>query len=335
MSWLFSQALVEASSAVTSSDGQPSAQLNVMPTQHKFWRNDKTMEPSSLSRFGLTCAVLTEGRGQELLTSYLAGFRARTSALQGGVKDLTAHGRDSGESSRGWFATFDPDSSTWRTAQRSLLGDSELFLETWPRWGSMRDGVSCLRPTPALPICESEFGLWPTPNVPNGGRAMSKEMALNGGYTEEGKKRQVDLGSAVRYWPTPVASDTGRRSKPYAQGGTALSLAIKLWPTPTASDWRSGKASQVTHDKNSRPLREAVTKYPTPSTIGINGGSHSRAAAVKRGQDVKEVNGGSLNPTWVEWLMGWPLGWTDLKPLAMDRFQEFVQQHGECSEASK
>ena len=30
-------------------------------------------------------------------------------------------------------------------------------------------------------------------------------------------------------------------------------------------------------------------------------------------------NGGSLNPTWVEWLMGWPLGWTDLKPLETDK----------------
>jgi hypothetical protein len=38
--------------------------------------------------------------------------------------------------------------------------------------------------------------------------------------------------------------------------------------------------------------------------------------------------GGKLNPTWVEWLMGWPLGWTDLKPLEMDKFQQWQQQHG-------
>ena len=31
--------------------------------------------------------------------------------------------------------------------------------------------------------------------------------------------------------------------------------------------------------------------------------------------------GGKLNPTWVEWLMGWPLGWTDLKPLEMVKYQ--------------
>jgi len=34
-----------------------------------------------------------------------------------------------------------------------------------------------------------------------------------------------------------------------------------------------------------------------------------------------------LNPMWVEWLMGWPLGWTDLKPLEMDKFQSWQHSH--------
>ena len=34
---------------------------------------------------------------------------------------------------------------------------------------------------------------------------------------------------------------------------------------------------------------------------------------------------GQLNPSWVEWLMAWPIGWTDLKPLATDKFR-IVQQ---------
>jgi len=39
--------------------------------------------------------------------------------------------------------------------------------------------------------------------------------------------------------------------------------------------------------------------------------------------------GGHLNPTWVEWLMGWPLEWTDLKPLEMDKCLYARQPHGE------
>ncbi len=40
------------------------------------------------------------------------------------------------------------------------------------------------------------------------------------------------------------------------------------------------------------------------------------------------VMGGKLNPQWVEWLMGWPMGWTELQRLEMDRFQLWQQQHG-------
>jgi hypothetical protein len=35
-----------------------------------------------------------------------------------------------------------------------------------------------------------------------------------------------------------------------------------------------------------------------------------------------------LNPLFAESVMMWPLGWTDLKPLEMDKFQEWQQQHG-------
>ena len=43
---------------------------------------------------------------------------------------------------------------------------------------------------------------------------------------------------------------------------------------------------------------------------------------------LENPTGGQLNPNWVEWLMGWPIGWTDLKPLETDRFQSWLQQHG-------
>ena len=39
--------------------------------------------------------------------------------------------------------------------------------------------------------------------------------------------------------------------------------------------------------------------------------------------------GGSLNPMWVEWLMGWPLGWTDLRPSATDKSPSAPQPPGQ------
>ena len=39
-------------------------------------------------------------------------------------------------------------------------------------------------------------------------------------------------------------------------------------------------------------------------------------------------NTGLLNPDWIEWFMGWPMGWTELEPLEMDKFLEWQRQHG-------
>ena len=37
---------------------------------------------------------------------------------------------------------------------------------------------------------------------------------------------------------------------------------------------------------------------------------------------------GCVTPMSDEWLIGWPIGWTDSKPLAMDRFQQWLRSHG-------
>jgi len=82
MSWLFSRALVAEYSEGNCSGGKPSVQLSVMPTQQQFWRNDKMMDCSIFSRFGLTYALLTESRGEELLTLFLEGFHVKRTQMQ-------------------------------------------------------------------------------------------------------------------------------------------------------------------------------------------------------------------------------------------------------------
>jgi hypothetical protein len=95
------------------------------------------------------------------------------------------------------------------------------------------------------------------------------------------------------------------------------------------------------------------TFFHTPNTTGLDGGSNSRKALKKRMEKYptpvarmwKDMNcpaehrrdslplaaiaGGALNPTWTEWLMGWPLEWTDLKPLEMDKCHFVQQQPGQ------
>lgn len=224
MSWLFSQALVEACSPPNSSATEPCAQLNVMPTQQPFWRNDKTMEPSRFSRFGLTYAPLTEDRGAALLTAWLAGFRVRTSAQQGPAQVLTVSAQGYGASSRASFARWSPESFGWRTAQCSLLEDSPEFLRTLPRWGSMRNGMLYLRQTLAHGISVSGFGsLLPT-------------LTVCGNYNAKGSSPTSGdgLATALKKLPTLVASDATCGVEPPGRTGR------KLLTTLTASNGLDG-----------------------------------------------------------------------------------------------
>jgi hypothetical protein len=79
----------------------------------------------------------------------------------------------------------------------------------------------------------------------------------------------------------------------------------KTWPTPRSC---SAMAATLTDQGQRFPNLETVMAHTDQATIG-----------------------GKLNPTWVEWLMGWPLGWTDLKPLATDKCHSVPQQHGSFS----
>ena len=134
MSWLFSRALVEAFSGAASSDGAPSAPLNVMPTQHQFWHRDKTMDVLTASPFGQTWNRLTADRGEALLTWCLEVSRARTSAFAERPPESKASEADCGTTWPGSLARYDRASRSWKTAQLSLFEESGVSLETFPRW---------------------------------------------------------------------------------------------------------------------------------------------------------------------------------------------------------
>lgn len=303
MSWLFSQALVEEFSGGSCSDGEPCAQLNVMPTPHKFWRNDKTIEPSNLSQFGLTLSLLMENRGEELLTLYRAAFHVRTSAVPAEVLESTAKDPAYGSTWLGSFAKYDRDSSSWKTAQCSLLVGSDEFSETWPRWGSMRNGESYPRQIPVLHTSANESGLWQTPVADD---AIERKA---GKWNSRGEPK---LSAEVKLFPTPCAIDagSGRINKSPSPGAAerptlAMMARKNLWPTPTAGNSHaSGRLDEWGGSRSRERMRSLVT---TQELTGL------------------------LNPDWEEWLMGWPIGWTALKPLETARYREWLQQHSPFS----
>jgi len=202
MSWLYSQALVEACSPQECSDGESSVQLSVMPTPHKFWHNDKMMDHSNLSRFGLTLQLLTESRGEELLRLYLEVFLART--FQGRVKEWESQEReaDCGQKWSELLGKYDPNTFSWRTSQCSLLEDLEQSLEIWPKWGSMLNGACYLRPRLALPTSEKESGFSPTPDGENFHHTPNTTGMDGGSNSRKALKKRQES------WPTPNTMDS-------------------------------------------------------------------------------------------------------------------------------
>lgn len=316
MSWHFSQALVAEYSEGICSAGAQSAPSSTNPMPQVYCSPDRMTAFSRLSRFGMTCAPLTDDLGQALLTWYLAAFPARTSPSPEEEKVSTASAPASGLKWPVSLARYDRATSSWKTPQLSLLADLDGFSETWPRWGTMRNGECWERQTWERRTKESGFGLLPTPLA---------SIATNGGPNQRDSSGRPGLQLAATMWPTPTKSDgCGGPGCSGGSGGMNLRTAVK-WPTPKANDAEKRGNFDTTNPRNG--LSAAVKKIPTP-TASMFKGSSEASLTRRDGQDrtfdrldhfVMAQDGGQLNPTWVEWLMGWPLGWTDLKPLETDK----------------
>ena len=165
--------------------------------------------------------------------------------------------------------------------------------------------------------------MWPTPcsnTRPNEGNVrLLRAKVMAGELSREEAKAMLNGKDPfeaqgvipARMWPTPTASDVEggtaqdvqmqngsffRENKKGVRWGVKLRDAVhhtenqlkQNWPTPTARDWKdSGPNLNLYRNRRQDSQLGVVTKRTDPT-------------------------GGSLNPTWVEWLMGFPSGWTDL-----------------------
>jgi len=84
--------------------------------------------------------------------------------------------------------------------------------------------------------------------------------------------------------------------------------------------------------------RDNGYRLPTPTANDYKGAGRKRyiGSPHYRGAKTSEALRTCKNdpiyphPSFMEWLMGWPIGWTDLKPLAADKFQQWLAQFGDC-----
>ena len=347
MSWHYLRELEGESLEDICSGGEPLQPLKSKITHAEFYCNGKLMDSYLDSLSGTTSEPLMENLGQEKSMSSQVDFLVKTFQPQEKAQESKESDLECGEKWRGSFVKYDPDTSLWRTHQCSLLGDLEPFSETWPQWGLMRNGECWEQRTLEQTIRGTGFGLSPngvdsfhTPNTTGLDGGSNSRKAL--------KNRKEKL-------PTPTASDY--RSQPTsaswkAKGAINYKLSNPeiqaMWPTPDANcglrgtqeNWtRIRKSGQPAQYSINQAVRDAEKiKWPTPQASDHRDrGNMSNPCVQRRVEIGKQISlsqsvhptSGQLNPTWVEWLMGWPLGWTDLKPLGMDKSHFVPPPHGE------
>jgi len=224
------------------------------------------------------------------VTSSVEGTHAQGTRSLGSVADSTIPGRASGPSSLVSLASYETQggplgTSSWKTSQRSLLGGWVEYSGTWPRSGMMRSGTAYpLRPSAPITaeIGSLSSGRWPTPTAGDARGSGSRN-------TENSKAHAgISLTDAVR-----------------GDGGKG-----RTWPTPRASDADRGGRGELLHCVKTGTPRGAGKQWPTHTASDWKGSSKP---GQRRGQlsEARTIVGGKLNPAWVEWLMGFPIGWTD------------------------
>jgi hypothetical protein len=86
-----------------------------------------------------------------------------------------------------------------------------------------------------------------------------------------------------------------------------------LWPTPTARDWKDGSAEACKNVPANGLLGRVVHQmWGTPNAHPRTFSPRQQTRPKDEQYQLANQVGGSLNPQWVEWLMGYPAGWTDL-----------------------
>lgn len=220
-----------------------------------------------------------------------ADSRAKTSATRA-IKRASQkeHVPVCGPNTPGSLAWYDRVTSSWRTWQRCFIEGLAGFSETWPRAGMTRNGTAYLLP-PLVPLTDvTGCSSLPTPTAND---------AKNATLPVSQRDRDSIIGHVIRV-PTPKASDAER-------GGRGELLALvrgkktrQNWPgmvpTPRAADGMQHRIRS----------KDAVLKL-------MDSQGCSKPSRLEDEIALTDHSGGYLNPEWIEWLMGFPLRWTDLE----------------------
>jgi len=312
VSFRFSLVAAAACLAASSSVGQRSATSSVNNTAavcspSALQMGFSTMHPSIVAMSETLFGTDMQHNIVEWLTSYRRAFRAKNFPSQTTCTQARALPelaiRINGLQPSKPYASLNQNMSSWKmlsgcSAVTVILDKSS---ETWPRRGMMLDGT-------VYPVSMSE-------QVTSDAESGSSE-SNNGDESET--LGTCSNANAAKNRGAPNATVTGMSATASEADKTTSTNTEKypvsfkrghrVWPTPTVNDSKN-TAGKEQFNRNSLPLNAAVC---------VDDG----------GKIIPENLGKLMNPNFVEWLMGWPVDWTGLQPLATGKYQQWLQLHG-------
>jgi hypothetical protein len=218
-------------------------------------------------------------------------------------------------------ATFESASSLWPTSQAhdgtgprgqgNYLNDGHykphdlaMSAQTWPT-ARQEDGESCGNHPGVVDSLTGATKLWRTPDSPGSGGPRNRQDSIGDGH-------QVTIAEQAEHWKTPHGmSNTDFRGKVGGCGGGEFGLQANNWQMFPASlpapQIQNGQLSS-----ESAPTSRQRWATPTDSMATMQDQEQAQTA----GNSPDRPKYGSLekrrlNPRFVCWLMGFPLGWTE------------------------
>jgi hypothetical protein len=141
-----------------------------------------------------------------------------------------------------------------------------------------------------------------------------------------------DLDEFLETWPQWGLMRDGecweQRTLEQTIRGTESGLSEQIWPTPRSC---SAMAATITPEaawnKKRNPNLETIVgrvQFPTPTCHNSKEGAYP-SEFNRKTPTLATHAGGKLNPDWVEWLMNWPIKWSDLNGFNKQEFQRWQE----------
>ena len=290
MAWLYVPGLVDSNSEyLLPSENliELSVTLSGKPTLRPLsWRGWKT-RPWIKHLSGITLKPSTVSLGVERWISSLPDTPASHSRSRGKGKAKKTQGT-SGRVSQESSGKSNPSGSSLRMSQGMFNWDLPMSSVTLTKWGSVYNGVVSAREPLVRVTKEKGYSSWPTPAV---GAIRQENYSAENILTARKRGQQIHITGFVKNWATPHTHNTKGHTTRETKD---LCREVENWSTPMASD----DGAKVTPNSHQAGLIGEAYRFGRPDHQMPKGGEKSSNQTPR------------LNPLFVEWLMGWPIGWT-------------------------